>query len=112
MGYMNNWQFVSWLGKKFGPIKVSFFSSEFKEGISLDAYPGSEMFEFSFSAFEQDNIDQGPFSFEANDNKKSTQTEKMSICLVLLFENGKIADIRVPKKFACFDLTKRFQQEN
>jgi hypothetical protein len=34
------------------------------------------------------------------------------IKLVLLFENGKIADIRVPKRTACNEKTKIFQNEN
>ncbi len=112
LGHLNNWQFLNWLRRHFKRINPHAFHSKFEEGISLDYYPGSEMFEFSFAPME-DNSDNRLF-FNEDDAEEDVFKNKMAfqIKLVLLFENGKIADIRVPKKIASLEITKKYQQEN
>jgi hypothetical protein len=109
LGHLNNWQFLNWLRRHFKRLNPHAFHSKFEEGISLDYYPGSEMFEFSYAPMEGSNF----FAYDEQD-EAAVFNNKMafSIKLVLLFENGKIADIRVPNKIASLDSTKKYQQEN
>jgi hypothetical protein len=112
LGHLNTWQFLNWLRNQFNTLNPIMFHSKFKEGVSLDYYPGSDIFEFSYAPMG-DNSDNDPF-FNEEQDEESIFNSKMvfQIKLVLLFENGKIADIRVPKKVACLEKTKRFQLEN
>jgi hypothetical protein len=109
LGHLNTWQFLNWLRKQFTTLNPNMFHSKFKEGISLDYYPGSDMFEFSYAPMENNNF----FTYEEQDEEAIFNSKMaFSIKLVLLFENGKIADIRVPKKMICNAKTKRMQNEN
>ena len=112
MGNMTNWQFVNWLAKQFGPLKSTYFGAQFKEEISLDTYPGCEMFEFSFSRFHPDSSDEDFFSGNGINSNNTSNNEKVTIRLVLLFENGQITDIRIPKKGICLEKINKYQIEN
>ncbi len=112
MGNMTNWQFVNWLAKQFAPLKSTYFGAQFKEGISLDTYPGCEMFEFAFSHYHSDAIDEDFFNGKDLESNKSIKSEKVVIMMVLLFENGQITDIRIPKKVICLEKINKYQIEN
>ena len=98
LGNLNNWQTLHWFKSKFSGLDPNMFHSKFNEGISVDVYPGSEIFEFSYvpmeSEFNNDN-----FFNEENLNEDDIFLNKKAfhLKLVLLFENGKIIDIRIPK---------------
>ena len=97
LGYMNNWQLLHWLKNQFDTLNTRMFHSKFEEGISLDYYPGSEMYEFSYAPMSNSEND----IFQTHDEYQNSIFKDditLKIKLVLLFENGKIADIRVPKK--------------
>lgn len=111
MGYMNNWQFLHWLRNQFKKLDTRMFQSKFSEGISLDYYPGSEMFEFSYAPMRNSEGE----SFQTHEEYQNSVFKDdvtIKIKLVLLFENGKIADVRVPKKFATNEVISKFQNEN
>ena len=109
LGHLNTWQLLNWLRKQFNTLNPQMFHSKFTEGISLDIYPGSDMFEFSYAPMEEDSL----FTYqELNEDQIFNNKKAFKIKLVILFENGKIADIRVPKKVACVEKTKRYQNEN
>lgn len=78
------------------------FHSKFKEGVSLDCYPGSDIFEFSYAPMEDTSGNDLFFNEEQDEQAILNQKMAFQIKLVLLFENGKIADIRVPKKSSLF----------
>ncbi len=111
MGYMNNWQFLHWLRNHFEKLNTRMFHSKFSEGISLDYYPGSETFEFSYAPMSNNENE----SFETHEEYQNSIFKDditIKIKLVLLFENGKIADIRIPRKHANMEGISKFQIEN
>ena len=112
MGNMTNWQFVNWLAKQFSPLKSTYFGAQYKEGISLGTYPGCEMFEFAFSHYHTNIIDEDFFNGEALESNKSPKSEKVVIKLVLIFKNGEITDIRIPKKIVSLENIQKYQIEN
>lgn len=112
LGWMNTWQFTGWLNKEFNKIVENGFHSRFKEQICMDICPGAEMFVFEYAKFiEQDDLD--PILFQEISEKDPYDSDKvLKIQLVLVFENGKIADIRIPRKGLDSLLVKKFQLEN
>ncbi len=112
LGNMNNWQLLHWLKSQFIKLNPHMFHSKFKEGVSLDYYPGSDIFEFSYAPMEDTSGNDLFFNEEQDEQAIFNSKMAFQIKLVLLFENGKIADIRVPKKVACLEKTKKFQNEN
>jgi hypothetical protein len=112
LGNLNNWQFIHWLKSQFAKLNPSMFHSKFKEGISLDYYPGSDIFEFSYAPYEESIDDHSFSSDDQYDEAVFKSKNAFKIRLVLLFENGKIADIRVPSRVACLVKIKKFQQLN
>jgi hypothetical protein len=111
LGNLNNWQFIFWLKKQFSVLDPSFFHSKHNEGISLDFYPGSYMYEFSYApAVEGESND--PFSESYNDENIYKSKNAFIIKLTLLFENGKIVDVRIPRYGISIEKVKRCQAEN
>jgi hypothetical protein len=110
-GNKNNWQTLHWFKKQFKGLNNTFFNSRLKEGLSLDVYPGSIMFEFKYSALNTDNFDDDPFSVEYQEALFNSK-DAITITLVLLFENGKITDIRIPKRIIELSKLKQLQTEN
>jgi hypothetical protein len=101
MGRYNYWQILHWFRNKFSKLNNDMFHSKFIENISIDAYPGSIAFEFSFAPYSIDeNTD--PFGIEINDEIFKNE-KAITFTLVLLFDNGKIIDIRMPKKIMSLD---------
>jgi hypothetical protein len=111
LGYMNNWQLLHWLKNQFDKLNTRMFHSKFVEGISLDYYPGSEMYEFYYAPMSIGNNDNFE-SYEEYQNSIFKDDKIIKIKLVLLFENGKITDMRVPNKIAYGDKIKKLQLEN
>jgi hypothetical protein len=112
LGHLNTWQFLNWLRNQFNTLNPIMFHSKFKEGISLDYYPGSDMFEFSYAPMGENSDNDLFFNEEQDEQAIFNSKMAFKIKLVLLFENGKIADVRVPIRTACFEKTKKFQNEN
>jgi hypothetical protein len=112
LGHLNNWQLLHWFRSQFDKLNSKAFHSKFTFGISLDYYPGADMLEFSYSPISEDCKSVLDFNRESNDEATFKSEKAFKIKLVLLYENGKIADIRMPKKFACVEKTKIFQKEN
>ena len=111
LGYMNNWQLLHWLKNQVDTLNTRMFHSKFEEGISLDYYPGSEMYEFSYAPMSNGNND----NFQTHDEYQDSIFKNditIKIKLVLLFENGKISDIRVPNRVASIEKITKFQIEN
>jgi hypothetical protein len=110
LGKLNNWQLLYWLKKQFAKLKTQMFHSKIQEGISLDYYPGAEIFEFSYAPMDDNN---GEFFDEGLDEKDIFEGKTvLRLKLVLLFENGKISDIRIPKNTICSERIKKYQHEN
>ena len=108
----NKWQSLYWFKKQFSKLNPQMFHSNFKEGISLDCYPGSDILEFSYAPIEENSCDD-PFLIEEQDEEAIFNSKTaFKIRLVLLFENGKIADIRVPNKMVNLEISKKLQKEN
>jgi hypothetical protein len=96
MGRYNYWQILHWFRNKFSKLNNDLFHSKFIENISVDIYPGSTAFEFCFAPYTiDDNTD--PFGMEINDDIFKNE-KAITFTLVLLFDNGKITDIRIPRK--------------
>ena len=112
LGYMNSWQLCNWLKKQFANMDPLMFQSKFKEGISLDNYPGSDVIEFSYAPIDNNFNDSLLYTEEKNEEAIFNCKNAVTIKLVLLFENGKIADMRIPKNVAYFEDKKKFQLEN
>lgn len=112
MGWMSSWQLLNWFKKQFEIVGSPMFHAKFTEGVSLDKYPGADSFEFSFAAIEENELNEGWNSAPIDEDAIYSSKRSIKVKLVLLFENGKIADIRVPKKIACLELAKKFQIEN
>lgn len=110
LGYLNKWQLMNYLRKQFNRIQPCLFQSRLREGISLDIYAGSDAFEVSYAPLTSNDMTSYDESqdFEVFFNN----AKSFKITLVVIFENGKIADVRIPKKVAFLKETKRFQQEN
>jgi hypothetical protein len=112
LGNLNNWQLLHWLKSQFSVLNPQMFHSKFTEGVSLDVYPGSDMFQFSFAPMDDENSNGLFFTENQDEDAVFSCQGSFKIELVLLFENGVIADIRIPKKITCLDKSKRFQIEN
>ncbi len=112
LGYMNKWQFIHWLKSKFSTLNPHLFHSKYTEGISIDYYPGCDMFEFLYAPLEGDVNTCLSYAEDLDEEAIFNSIKAVSIKLVLLFENGKITDVRIPKKTICKEKTKKFQVEN
>ena len=111
MGTMNDWQFLHWLRKQFSKLQSKGIDTRFKQGISLDFYPGSEMLEFSYAPMQE--VDES-FNFFASYEEQNPISHKPEMVLrfVLLIEDGKIADIRRCRKYALPENAKKLQIDN
>jgi len=110
-GYMNNWQLLHWLKNQFDTLNTRMFHSKFEEGISMDYYPGSEMYEFSYAPMSNGSND----NFQTYDEYQDSIFKNditLKIKLVLLFENGKICDLRIPNRVASVEKITKLQNEN
>jgi hypothetical protein len=109
MGCMSSWQLLNWFNKQFAIVGSPMFHSKFTEGISLDKYPGADIFEFSFAAIEDnEGWNSGPF----DENAIYSSKRSIKVKLVLIFENGKIADMRIPRKVVSLEESFKLQKEN
>ena|ERR1035437_25683 len=111
-GHMNSWQLLHWFKKQFSTLGTPMVHSKFNEGISIDIYPGSDMFEFSFAPMDENTSVEDTFLGRLKEEAIFSSKNTLKLTLVLVFENGKIADMRIPKKTICFEKAKRFQEEN
>ena len=112
LGHLNNWQFVYWLKKQFSKLDPNMFHSKYIEGISLDFFPGSDVFEFLYAP-QPEGETYDAFSDQAyNEEKIFNNKHSFKIKLVLLLENGKIADARIPKHSVCLENVKKCQSNN
>ena len=112
MGWMSSWQLLNWFKKQFEIVGSPMFHAKFTEGVSLDKYPGADSFEFSFAAVEENELNEGWNSSPIDENAIYLSKSSIKVKLVLLFENGKIADIRIPKRIVSFEQSLKFQKEN
>jgi hypothetical protein len=112
LGYMNSWQLHKWFQNQFGIMNPLMFQSRFKEGISLDYYPGSDYFEFYYAPIDDNFEESLSLTEEQIDEVVFNNKLAITIKLVLLFKNGKVADIRIPKNVAYIEEKKKFQLEN
>jgi hypothetical protein len=112
LGYMNNWQLLHWFRCQFNKLNSKGFHSKITFGISLDNYPGSDMLEFSYAPISENCKSVLDYNRESNDEDTFKSEKAFKIKLVLIYENGKIADIREAKKVASTENTKIFQNEN
>lgn len=96
LGRLNSWETMYWFRKKFELTKGESFRISFRKGISLDYYPGSEYFEFRFVFLDEFRDFENTFE----EVEEATDREKFdfNIRVVPIFENGKIVDLRVPKR--------------
>ncbi len=93
MGKYNKHRMQHWFKKLFAPFYFKEWNSDYEIGISLDFFPGSEMFEFKYALNEPDFhplIPQAPIKYE------------LILHLTLAYDKGKIKDIRVTKHFNLF----------
>lgn len=108
LGWMNDWQFCNWLKGQFKEIGSEAFHSRFREQICLDIYPGADMFYFEYAKHREiDSI----FGIEENSDPFN-ENNTVKITLVLVFEDGKISDVRMPKRGIDVTLIKKYQLEN
>jgi hypothetical protein len=112
MSWMSSWQLLNWFNKQFAIVGSPMFHSKFTEGISLDKYPGADIFEFSFAAIEEGDLAEESNSVPFDENAIYSSKRSIKLKLVLIFENGKIADIRIPKKVVSLEQSQRLQKEN
>ena len=112
LGNKNNWQVLHWLKTQFKGLPNTFFHSRFKEGLSLDIYPGSSLFEFKFAPFDNELMDEEEQFEEGHHDKLFNSNKAITITLVVLFENGKIADIRNPGRMIELNNLKQLQAQN
>jgi hypothetical protein len=110
LGYMNKWQLMNYLRMQFNRIQPFLFQSRLREGISLDIYAGSDTFEVSYAPVT--NIDMTSYDENQDYEMFFNNSKSFKILLVVIFENGKITDIRMPKKIAYKKQVSRFQIEN
>ena len=110
LGHLNKWQLMNYLRKQFNRIQPCLFQSRLREGISLDIYAGSDTFEVSYAPVSNNDTT----SYDENQDYEVffNNAKSFKITLVVIFENGKITDIRIPRKVAFLKESKRFQQEN
>lgn len=81
LGNMNNWQLPHLLKSQFSKLNPHMFHFKFKEGVSLNYYPGSDIFEFSYAPME-DNSDNDPF-FNEEQDEKAIFKSKMAFKIIL-----------------------------
>jgi hypothetical protein len=112
LGWMNTWQFSGWLQKEFKKIGAHGFHSRFKEQICLDICPGAEMFVFEYAKMSEDDFLEGVNPLSNNEEEIFNTSKSLKICFVLMFEDGKISDIRIPKKGIDVTKMKKLQAEN
>jgi hypothetical protein len=112
LGWMNAWQFSNWLKNKFKPIGDFPFHSSFNEKVCADICPGADMFEFEFS-FVNGQQDLDSFlNTRFTDKEAFKSCSIIKISLALIFEEGKIVNVRIPKKGIDMAKIKRLQLEN
>ncbi len=112
LGNKNNWQLLNWLKGKFSTLNPLLFHSRLKEGISLDYYPGAEVFEFTYAPMEGNNNYEDYLYEDMNEKDIFANKHAFTIKVVLLFEDGKIIDLRVSNKSICKENIKKYQDEN
>ncbi len=112
LGWMNTWQFSGWLKKEFNKIGENGFHSRFKEQICLDVCPGAEMFMFEYVKMREDEFLEGVNPMSHSEDQIFNRSQSLKIKLVLIFEDGKISDIRIPKMGIDQCKLKKFQAEN
>jgi hypothetical protein len=110
LGYMNKWQFLHWLKSKFDRLKGHNTNAQFNEGISLDYYPGADVLEFYFASLDEEH----EYKIINNSDEEGFFFGKLGfkLSLVLLFEDGKISDVRVSRKYIYSELSNRFKGRN
>ena len=111
LGWMNSWQFTGWLKRKFEIIGESGFHSRFKEMISLDICPGADMVDFEYVKFKDDDSFGIDF-FDQTDDEIFNNGLTLKLSFILVFENGKISNIRQANKGFHLDLLQKYQSEN
>ena len=111
LGWMNDWQFCNWLDKKFRVISSGSFQSSLKEQVCLDICPGADMLVFEFAKMEDEETD--PVLNEIQGKTELVDPGKLiRIQLVLMYENGLIADIRLSEQGCDSKRIKKLQLEN
>jgi hypothetical protein len=112
LGWMNVWQFTAWLRKEFKKINPNGFHSRVKEMICLDICPGAEMLTFEYAKMGIGDFIEGSQAMNFSEETIFNSKDTIKINLVLIFEGGKIADIRTPKAGLEFSQIKKYQLEN
>jgi len=100
-GNMNDWHLLHWLKSRFEKFYAIMHETRHEEGISLDVYPGANMLEFCYIPMELNN-----------GLPNTSESGKLRIRFVLLYENGEISELRVPKMVLSIEKTKKCQNEN
>ncbi len=110
LGRLNSWETMYWFKKKFELTKGENFRISLRRGVSMDYYPGSEYFEFRFVFL--DEFHDFEDSFEQFEEAPAREKFDFKIRVVPIFENGKIVDIREPRKIVEMDKLKNDAEKN
>lgn len=90
MGKYNKYRIQHWFKKQFASLEDKDWTCDCDSGISLDYYPGAEMHEFKYYLLE-------PYSDIFS--PRSPDDVLFVLRLTLLYDQGKIKDIRFTKKY-------------
>lgn len=90
MSKYNKYRMQHWFKKQFAALEDKDWTCDCVSGISLDYYPGAEMHEFNYYLLD-------PFSDIFS--PRSTENLLFVLRLTLLYDKGKIKDIRFTKKY-------------
>lgn len=110
-GKLNNWQAANWLRTKFKNFDAFGFHSKFKFGFSNEIYPGAEVFEFTYSDANFDELD-GENKYCVSQSPNSPGKNEIKLRLVIQFKNRKVTDIRLVKNLISSDNMKKFENNN
>ena len=83
----NAYQTICFFKQRFRKVGPGFIQCSFKQGIALNDYPGAPMIEFNWAA--------EPFNFdELHDPNPLESSKAVKMVVLIVFDNGKIEDLR------------------
>ena len=111
-GKLNRWQMLQWLNKQFKKLNADMFQAFHTEGISLGFFPGSVVFHFKYVPMDMINLGEFLSEMEGSMGMSSNENDAVILRLVVLFEDGKIADIRRAHLMVKQEELGKLQQQN
>ncbi len=83
----NAYQTICFFKQRFKKVGPGFIQCSFKQGIALNDYPGAPMIEFNWAA--------EPFNFDELEDPNPLESSKaVKLVVLIVFDNGKIDDLR------------------